>query len=464
MHDQLGRHLFFIIAALLSAAPLLPAFAAGGDTAEHQWAQWRGPLGSGVAPHGDPPLKWSETENVRFKLEIPGVGLSTPIVWGDLIFLTTAVPHGELLEAPEEHDHGAHDNMQASRRQKFIVLAVDREKGAVRWQKTVRDEQPHEGTHYTGSWASSSAVTDGRSLYAYFGSRGLYSFDFDGEIQWEKDLGDMRTRHGHGEGSSPALHGETLVVNWDHQGDSFVAALDTRTGDERWRVARDEITSWSTPLVVEHDGKPQVVIAATGKVRSYDLASGRVLWETGGLSRNVVASPVAGDGLVFVANSYDWQAMLAIRLADAQGDLADSSAIVWTRNRDTPYVPSPVLSGDNLCFLKHLQGLLTCVEAGTGEVRHGPTRLPGLRQVFASPVAAAGRLYVVGRSGVTLVLKDGPTFGILARNTLTDAFSASPAIVGGEIYLRGRKYLYALAETGPEEKADEPSPASTAGR
>jgi outer membrane protein assembly factor BamB len=256
----------------------------------------------------------------------------------------------------------------------------------------------------------------------------------------------MQIFHGHGEGSSPVLYKDTLIVNWDHQGESFVVALDARTGKERWRIARDEITSWSTPLIVEHGGTTQVVISATKRVRSYDLASGGLIWECAGLSRNVVASPVAADGFVYVANSYDRQAMLAIRLAGAKGDITNTDAVVWKRERDTPYVPSPLLYDDTLCFIKHNQGFLTCVEAKSGKALFGPQRLEGMRNIFASPVAAADRIYIADRNGSTMVIKRGATFEPLARNRLEDSFSASPAIVGDALYLRGERNLYCIAQ------------------
>ena len=295
-------------------------------------------------------------------------------------------------------------------------------------------------------------MTDGQRLYASFGSAGIYALDLDGKILWEADLGEMRTRHTHGEGSSPALHGDSLVINWDHQGQSFLTALNTRTGKERWRVQRDEITSWSTPLVVDVAGKPQVIISATGKTRAYDLASGALIWQVGGLSRNVVSTPVAGDGFVYVAGSYDWQALLAIRLQGARGDLAGSEAVVWTRDRDTPYVPSPLLYQGTLCFTKHLSGILTCVEARTGKTLIGPRRLPGVGGVFASPVAAAGRIYIAGQSGVVTVMGLGGTFPVLATNRLEDSFSASPALAGGHLYLRGLEHLYCLASRPSSER------------
>ena len=435
-----------ILAVLLMALPL--PVTAGDDAldARDQWPQWRGPLGTGVAPHADPPLEWSEGRNVRWKIAVPGLGHSTPIIWGHRLFITSAIPHGEALAPPGSDAPGAHHNLTPRRRQTFIVLAVDRRDGSTLWQRTVRDERPHEGTHVTGSWASNSAVTDGKHLFASFGSRGLYALDMEGKTLWQVDPGDMQTRHGHGEGSSPALHGNTLIINWDHQGESFVMALDKRTGRERWKVMRDEITSWSTPLIVEHAGREQVIISATRRVRAYDLADGELIWECGGLSRNVVASPVAADGYVYVTNSYDWQAMLAIRLDGAKGDITESDAVVWRRDRDTPYVPSPLLYGDMLFFLKHSQGILTAVAARTGAPLIGPRRLPGIRNVFASPVGAADRVYIVSRNGTTAVIRRGARFELLATNRLDDSFSASPAIVGDELYLRGERNLYCIAE------------------
>ena len=419
--------------------------------AGESWPQWRGPHHTGVAPEGDPPVVWDEQRNIRWKLPIPGRGLATPIVWDGTVYLTTAVPHGEAIAGTDhDHDHpidhGAHDNMDPVHRHHFVVMAVDKRKGTVLWEKAVRDEQPHEPTHVTGSWASNTGVADASGFYAYFGSRGLYALDHSGNLVWERDLGDMTTRHAHGEGSSPALHDETLVINWDHQGASFLTALNKGDGSVKWRVARDEITSWSTPLVVEHGGRTQVVVAATGRVRGYDLATGTVIWECSGLSRNVVASPVAADGMVYVANSYDFQAMLAIRLDKAKGDITHTDAIAWRRDRHTPYVPSPLLYDGRLYFLRHNQMIMTALEAKTGETLYGPVRLPGSGQVFASPVGAGGRIYIADRGGTTVVIQDGKSFELLATNQLDDAFSASPAISGRSLFLRGEKYLYCIEE------------------
>ena len=431
--------------------PLAPA-------AHHNWAQWRGPLATGVAPDGDPPVEWSETHNIRWKIPLPGKGHSSPIIWEDRIFLTAANPFGDEVRVEHDHVDGEHDNLPVTRAHRFVVLAIDRKDGAILWQRTVREATPREGGHTTGSLASASPVTDGKHVIAFFGSRGLFGFTLDGELLWEKDFGAMHTKHAHGEGSSPALHDNIVIVNWDHDGESFVTALETSTGKEIWKVARDEGTSWSTPLVVRHDGRHQVVISATKRIRSYDLETGDVIWECAGLSDNVVASPVAADGMLYAGSSYEFQAMLGIKLTGAKGNITDTDNVIWKIDRHTPYVPSPLLVDGRLYFIRHLQGLLSCMEAGTGRPVFGPVRLPGIHMVFASPVAAKGRIYISDRNGTTLVLNQADEPEILARNTLDDSFSASPAIVGREIFLRGVHFLYCIAEAGDEPKPTTPSP------
>ena len=413
--------------------------------AEHYWPHWRGPHDTGVAPHADPPLEWSEERNVRWKVALAGIGHSTPVLFGERLFLTAAVPSGDALEPAPDTAPGAHDNAPVTHRQAFVALAVHRDDGRVLWQRTLHEELPHERAHVSATFASGSPVTDGEHVFAFFGSRGLFCLDVDGNPVWEIDLGQMSVKHAHGEGSSPALYGDTLVVNWDHEGDSFAVAFDKRTGEERWRAARDEPTSWASPIIVEVAGEPQVVISGTNRVRGYDLASGVVLWECGGLSHNVVASPVFADGVVYAGSSYEKQAMLAIRLEGAEGDVTDTDSVLWYRRRMTPYVPSPLLYGDALYFLHHYQGFLARVEAPTGQQSGRPLRLTGMDAVYASPLGAAGRVYVVDRSGVTAVIEHGPVPRILSLNRLDDAFSASPIAAGEELYLRGERFLYCLA-------------------
>jgi outer membrane protein assembly factor BamB len=413
---------------------------------QRNWPQWRGPLGTGAAPHGDPPVEWSEGKNVRWKVPLPGKGHSTPIVWGNRIILTTAVPYGDALKPRYSTAPGTHDGVPVTHRHRFAILALDRRDGRVVWERTLHEALPHEGGHYTGSLASNSPVTDGEHVFAFFGSHGLYSLNLDGELEWKADFGQMQSLHGHGEASSPALYGDTLIVNWDHEGQSFVVAFNKRMGKERWKVFRDEVTSWATPIVVECAGRPQLVISGTNRVRGYDLATGQVIWECGGLSANVVASPVAAGGMVFAGSSYDKRALLAIRLDGARGDITGTNQVAWTRTRGTPYVPSPLLYRDSLYFLTHYQGILSRVDAHSGADRPGAVRLNGIGDVYASPVAAADRVYVTDREGATLVLSHDNAARTLALNRLADRFSASAAIAGRELFLRGEKYLYCIAE------------------
>jgi outer membrane protein assembly factor BamB len=427
---------------------VLSPLAAAAD-GEENWPQWRGPLATGVAPAGDPPLTWDGADgtNIRWKTSIPGRGHSTPIVWGDRIFLTTAIPFGAALPPRPSTAPGNHDNLPVTHRHRFVALAVDRASGKIVWQKTLHEALPQEQGHRSASLASGSPVTDGEHLIVQFGSFGLYCLDLNGNLIWKADFGPMQSLHGHGEGSSPVLHGNTLVANYDHEGQSFVVALDKRTGRELWKEKRKEVTSWATPIVVEHAGQPQVIVSGTGKIRGYDLASGKVLWECGGLSANVVASPVASDGMVFAGSSYDKRALLAIRLDGAAGDITGTDRIAWRRFRGTPYVPSPLLVDGGLYFLTHYQGVLTRVDARTGEEEPGPIRLAGISNIYASPVAAAGRIYIVDLDGTTAVVSAGPIPRLLAVNRLSDSIAASPAIAGKELFLRSEKFLYCIANT-----------------
>jgi len=411
------------------------------------WPQWRGPMANGVAPLANPPVEWSEKKNIRWKIELPGRGHSSPIVFGDRVYVMASAPVGQAQKPVFDSAPGVHDSVPVTHRFQYIVMAVSRRDGRVLWKKVVREEWPHEGGHNTGSLASNSPTTDGEFLYAFFGSRGLYCLDLDGVVKWQKDLGKMQTLHAHGEGSSPVLHRDTLIVNWDHEGSSFLHAFNKRTGQQLWKVPRDEKTSWATPLIVEVGGKPQVIVSATKRVRGYDLATGALLWESAGLTDNVVASPVHRDGIVIAGNSYYSQAMVAIRLAGATGDLTGTTNVVWKLNRLTPYVSSPLLYDDTLYHLRHNQNILVRLNPATGEFRGELLRLDGIRDhIFASPVGAAGRIYVTARDGNTVVLRHDKENATLAVNHLDDSFSASAALADRELYLRGEKFLYCIAE------------------
>jgi outer membrane protein assembly factor BamB len=253
----------------------------------------------------------------------------------------------------------------------------------------------------------------------------------------------MQIKMGFGEGSSPALHGDTLVVTFDHEAGSFIVALDKNTGAERWRTPREEETSWATPLIVEHEGKAQVITAATKKIRSYDLATGKLIWECGGLTMNVIPTPVARDGIVYIMSGFRGYSAMAIRLGRT-GDLTGTDAILWTHRKSTPYVPSPLLSGDRLYFLSDNKPVISCLDVKTGKPLFDARRIEDVESVYASPVAAGGRLYLPGRNGPTTVLRDADRLEVLATNTLDDPFDASPAVAGNDLLLRGHKWLYCI--------------------
>jgi len=366
------------------------------------------------------------------------------VVWGDRIFLTSAVSYGPKVPRRVPERVGAHHNMEPDHSMRFEAFALARSSGETLWRRTLRDEQPHEGTHDTGSWASASCATDGRVLIVPFGSRGLYALNLDGEVLWERDFGDMFTKHGHGEGSTPLLTKGLVVTQWDHEGESFVVALDVRDGTEVWRDARAEVTSWSSPIAVNVDGVTQVVTAATGRIRGQELRTGKRLWSVGGLSNNVVASPVSLGGRLFAGSSYEIRSMVGVSLSGAKGDLDGGDHVLWRRSRDTPYVASFLLDESRLCFVRHLSGMLTCLDPDTGRALWGPAKLPGIRRVFASPVGTGARIYVSGQGGATVVVGPGPAFEILATNTLDEGATASAAIVGDVLFLRTHTSLVAL--------------------
>jgi len=435
-----------LLAFSLALGTLIPAV--GAEAALKNWPAWRGPLRTGVAPEANPPVEWSETKNVKWKIPLPGRGTSTPVIWNNQVFILTAIPEGSAPAAsapPSGGGSGRSRPEQPTQAQQFTVISYDRATGKPLWKHTARTQVPHEGHHKDHGFASASPVTDGEVLIASFGSFGLYAYNLQGKLLWEKDLGDMRTRNSFGEGSSPALHGKTVVVLWDHEGEDFIVALDTRDGKELWRQKRDEPTGWSTPLIVEHEGKPQVIVNGTNKARAYDLATGKLLWESGGQTVNAIPTPVPGEGTVVVMSGYSGAALQVIKLGGS-GDLAGTDSIVWSHKKSTPYVPSPLLYGPNLYFFAKNDALLSIFDVVTGKPGIEAERLGGLTGVYASPVGAAGRVYLLGRDGGALVIKNAAQLKVLATNKLDDGFDASPAAVGRELFLRGRENLYCLAE------------------
>ncbi|QEG24538.1 outer membrane protein assembly factor BamB family protein [Mariniblastus fucicola] len=443
--NSLSKVLFVLMVASLVADSLCAQNSETSAGPAHRWAQWRGPVGTGeAAANADPPTRWSESENIKWKTPVSGLGHSTPVVWDDHIFLTSALPVGEKFEPIADGRPGSHDNLKVSQRHRYLVTAVDRESGKVLWEKAVNENVPHEGGHDSSSLAAASLVTDGAHVYAYFGSHGLFCLDFEGNVVWDRKFEPMHSKHGHGEGSSPALANGLIAINRDQEAQSYLLVLDAKTGEEKWRSDRAEVTSWSSPAFIKQDGTTQLVVAGTNRVRGYDPQSGEVIWECGGLSNNVVATPLYADGMLYCASSYEIRSLLAIKLDGAKGDITGSENVVWQTAERTPYVPSPLLYQGNLFFLRHYQGILSVLDAKTGEETAGPFRMQGFNEIYASPMAAANRVYIVCRSGATLVIDSTALPKVLGMNLLDDSFSASPIAVGNQLLLRGEKFLYCI--------------------
>lgn len=434
------------------------------------WPAWRGPLATGVAPLGHPPLEWDENTNVKWKVKIPGEGDSSPIVWGDKIFLTTAVQTdrpGEPEAVPDEGEKKTptvgtsrgfrvpgYGIRKADHYWRFTVMCLDRRTGETVWEDVAKEVVPHEGRHPDGSYASSSPVTDGRNLYVSFGSRGVYCYDLAGKRKWSRDLGRMLMFNTFGEGTSPVVHGDSLIIDWDHQGESFLYCLDAATGQTRWKVPREESSTWATPLVVDFGGRTQVIVHGTPRVRSYDLKTGEPLWACGGQGPSAIPSPVTDGRAVYAMTGFITNSLFAIPL-DAAGDISDDDEKVrWKSRRiGTPYVPSPLIYGELLYFTVGNKGLLTCVDTETGDVVVDRQRLEGISNVYASPVGAEDRIYITSREGTTVVIERGRfeksgdknRVAILATNKLDEQFDASPAVAGGQMFLRGSEHLYCIS-------------------
>ena len=423
------------------------------------WAHWRGVAGNGVSSSAKPPTEWSETKNVKWKVAVPGRGSGSPVVWGDQVFVVTAVPAETDENASATTETPRRDSRQQRSRQsrggrgrgarpqrlRFQVMCFDRRDGKLVWERTATEATPHEGTHATNGYASASPCTDGQHLYAHFGSRGLYCYTLAGELKWKRDdFGQMKTRNGFGEGSSPTLVDDKIVVPWDHEGQSYLFALNKSTGQTIWQTKRDEPTCWATPLIVEHDGGKQIVMNGQTCARAYDVETGRELWRCGGQTDRPAASAVATNGLVFVGSGFRGSFLGAFRLG-GQGDIENSQDVAWTIERDTPDIASPLLSDGRLYFYKGKTGLLSCVAAETGKPYYSANRIAGLSSIYASPIAAGGHVYLTGRSGTTVVIKDAPRLEIVATNSVGETVDATPAPVGDQLFIRGERHLFCIS-------------------
>jgi outer membrane protein assembly factor BamB len=446
-------------AALTLLSTAAPAGAA--VQASENWPSWRGPDHNGVAPSGGAPTEWGEEKNIRWRAELPGLGISTPVVWGDYLYVTSAVETDKLADGskaevqpePEEgrrrgRGRRGRGSSGPKKVHEFRVMCVSRADGSVVWSKTVAETAPHEGIHGTNSQASASPITDGEHIWAFFGSRGLHCLDMEGTVVWSKDFGKMKTRNEFGEGASPAIHGDKIVVLWDHEGVDFIAALYKETGKEAWRTERDEVTTWVTPLIVPVGDQVQVITTATDASRAYNLENGELIWSIGGMTTNCIPTPIHQDGVVYLMSGFRGSALQAIKLEGASGDLKESKNLLWSYGKNTPYVPTGVLVDGKLYFLRVNSGRVTCLDAANGKEFFSAENLGGIRSVYASLTASGDHIYAASREGETVVFKISETFDQVASNTLDDAFDASPVIVDGQLYLRGRKALYCIAADG----------------
>jgi outer membrane protein assembly factor BamB len=441
------------ITETFTASILISALLAGSlcaESADDYWPAWRGPRASGVSPAGKPPVAWSETEHVKWRVPVPGEGTSSPIVWADKILFLTAIKTDRLgapTQAPASDANAPapfHGGQTPKNVYKFDLVCLDRATGQTLWQKTVREEVPHEGTHPNHGFASYSPVTDGTYVWAGFGSRGVHCYDLDGEPKWSRDLGRMTIKMSFGEGSSPALAGNALIVVMDHEAGSCIYALDKTTGQTLWKQPRDEVTSWATPVTAEVNGKMQVIVSATKLVRSYDVRTGELIWQCSGQTANVIPSPIAAAGTVFCTSGFRGSALQAIELGRT-GDLSGTDAIRWQVNKATPYVPSPTLCGGNLYVCSVNKAVVSSYQARTGKANFVEQALEKVGEIYASPVGAGGCVYFVGREGTTQVIRNAATFEIMATNKLNDNFDASPAVAGNELYLKGKRSLYCIS-------------------
>jgi outer membrane protein assembly factor BamB len=424
--SRVRRYLFgFALYSALIVAPFAQA---------DNWGHWRGPTGNGASLTAKPPVKWSDTTNVKWKVELPGRGSSSPVIWENQVFVTSAVP---------TDPSSAGKNLPNL---DFKVLCYDRATGKLLWEQTSTTATPHQETHVTNGFASASPCTDGEHVYAHFGSRGLYCYTMDGKLVWKRDdFGQMDTRNSFGEGSSTTLAGDKILVPWDHEGPSALYALDKKTGKTVWKTDRDEPTCWATPLVVEHNGKQQVVMNGQTCARGYDLETGKELWRCAGQTERPCASPVAEGGLVFVGSGHRGSFMGAFQL-DGKGDLQGTDKVVWTIKQDTPDIASPLLSQGRIYFHKGKGGALSCVDAANGKPFYLAARVPGLEQIYASPIAAGGHVYLTSRAGTTVVIEDAPEMKVVSTNNVGETVDATPAPVDGELFIRGEKHLFCIAE------------------
>ena len=442
----LQRTLTIIFALPLLLCPEVCS-AQSAEQAAANWHQWRGPDATGVSRTATPPVSWSETNNVKWKTPIDGTGRGGPIVWNDRVFLVSAIKtdrvDSDLVPPEKQPKSNFFDIKKPNAIHQFVVLCLDRKTGKEIWRQIANELIPHDGVHQDNDYASASPTTDGKRLYCWFGSAGLFCYDLDGALLWKRDLGKAFIGSSLGEGCSPVIHDDKLVIVRDQARQSFIETLDATTGKTLWKVDRDEDNAWATPRIIQHSGKTQVITTGSNFVRSNDLETGKLIWKCSGLTGNCIPCPVIKGDYVYCMSGYKGYSLMAIPLNET-GDISGSKNILWTKDSGTPYIPSPVLYDDLLYYTQSNQAILTVANADDGEIVVPRKRL-SIGNIYSSPVAANGHVYLTGRGGKTLVLEKAREFKVLSENQIDERVDASPAVAGNALFLRGQKSLYCIA-------------------
>lgn len=453
MSREIGMKRFSVAVACFAIAALALALNANwtaGAAEKSIWPAWRGSDNSGVSTEAGLPVEWSATQNVLWKTAIPGRGHSSPIIWDKKVFVTTAI-EGEVIpgaKAPEHKMQGqpwAHpDSRGGDRRHTLKVMALDRDSGKILWERTVHDGPVADNMHKANTYATPTPVTDGKSVYAYFGSEGLYAFDLNGKPLWKLSLGNLLTM-GIGQSTSPILYKDFVIIQFDgdaSETQSFIAAIDKNKGTEVWRTPRKDELGWASPIVVRAGDRDELITAGTEKIIAYDPMTGKELWSTVGLKNNAVATPSAGHGMVYISSGYPGKRMYAIRTGGS-GDVT-ASHVAWKYERGTAYVPSPILYGDYFYTITD-KGILTCLDAKTGEVKYANGRPPVPSTFTASLLAYDGKVLMFSEDGDTFVVKAGPQYEAVRTNSLGEPIFSTPAVADGKLFIRGSKHLYAIS-------------------
>ncbi|MFC1765142.1 PQQ-binding-like beta-propeller repeat protein [Planctomycetota bacterium] len=421
-----------------------------------RWPSWRGPLATGIIPDGNPPITWSETENIQWKIELTGDGSnSTPVIWGDKLIYQNAVKTDKQKSQTETPTPTPQPAAQGGRRSgrgasptnyyRFNLICRNRHTGALIWSKTVAEVVPQQGHHADHGFVSFSPITDGQHIWANFGPQGLHCYDLDGNAKWKIELGPYNVRSGFGPGGSLALIDDMIIVVKDHEDQSFIVALNKDSGQEIWKKLRDEPSAWTTPLAVTVQGQTQIVVNGHNRVLAYHASNGDVIWESTGQTLNVIPTPVLSDDMIFCASGFRGSKLQAIKLGRT-GKLTGTDAIVWEVDKNTPYVPSPLCYQNRVYVCSVSTQRISCFDAPTGKAHYTNESLPEVKGIYASPIGVAGHVYFVGRNGVTAVLKNADSLDVVATNTLDDKIDCSPVVIGDTLYLKGKKNLYCIAE------------------